>query len=198
MRNNKNRLSARTMVSVAMMAAVSFVLMLFNFSVPFMPAFIKLDIAELPALVTSYALGPLAGVAVCFIKNCLHLFNTSTGGVGELSNFILGASFVFTAGMFYKRKKNRTSALVGAVIGALCMAAISVFSNYYIVYPVYTAFMPLEGIIAAYQAIIPSVDNLWEALVIFNMPFTFFKGMLVTAISFLIYKKIAPILKGNK
>ena len=78
------------------------------------------------------------------------------------------------------------------------MAVISVFSNYYIVYPVYTAFMPMEGIIAAYNAIYSGINNLWQALIIFNMPFTFVKGMAVTAVSFLIYKKIAPILKGTK
>ena len=72
------------------------------------------------------------------------------------------------------------------------------FTNYYIVYPVYTAFMPMEGIIAAYQAIVPGVKDLWQALLLFNMPFTFVKGMLCTAVSFLIYKRIAPILKGTK
>lgn len=193
----KSKLSVRTMVSVAMLSAVAYVLMLFDFSVPFMPAFIKLDFSELPALVGAFALGPVAGVLVCLFKNLLHLFVTSTGGVGELSNFILGAVFVFAAGFIYKKHKSRKTALWGAVFGAAAMAVISVFSNYYIVYPVYTAFMPMEGIIAAYNAILPGTDSLWKALIVFNMPFTFFKGMCVTAISFLIYKKISPILKGK-
>lgn len=186
------------MASVAMLAAVSFVLMLFDFSVPFMPGFIKMDFSELPALIGSFALGPVAGVMVCFVKNLLHLFVTSTGGVGELSNFVLGAVFVSVAGVIYKKNKTRKGAFIGALAGALSMAVISVFSNYYIVYPVYTAFMPMEGIIAAYNAIYSGINNLWQALIIFNMPFTFVKGMAVTAVSFLIYKKIAPILKGTK
>ena len=196
--NKSSKLSVRTMASVAMLAAVSFVLMLFDFSVPFMPGFIKMDFSELPALIGSFALGPVAGVMVCFVKNLLHLFVTSTGGVGELSNFVLGAVFVSVAGVIYKKNKTRKGAFVGALAGALSMAVISVFSNYYIVYPVYTAFMPMEGIIAAYNAIYSGINNLWQALIIFNMPFTFVKGMAVTAVSFLIYKKIAPILKGTK
>lgn len=192
-----SNLSARTMASVAMLSAVSFVLMLLDFSVPFMPGFIKLDVSELPALIGAYALGPVAGVLVCLVKNLLHLFVTSTGGVGEVSNFLLGAVFVSIAGVLYKRSKNRRGAFLGAVAGAVSMAVVSVFTNYYVVYPVYTAFMPMEGIIAAYNAIYSGIDNLWQALLIFNMPFTFVKGMLCTAITFIVYKKISPILKGK-
>lgn len=193
----KNKLTARSMAVIAMLAAVSFVLMLIDFSVPFMPSFIKMDLSELPALVGAFALGPVSGVAVCLVKNLLHLFVTSTGGVGELSNFMLGAVFTGVAGWMYQRSKTRRGAFIGALAGAVCMAVVSVFSNYYIVYPVYTAFMPMEGIIAAYQAIYSGIDNLWKALILFNMPFTFVKGMLVTAVTFLIYKKIAPILRGR-
>ena len=193
----KNKLTARSMAVIAMLAAVSFVLMLFDFSVPFMPSFIKMDLSELPALVGAFALGPVSGVAVCLVKNLLHLFVTSTGGVGELSNFMLGAVFTGVAGWMYQRSKTRRGAFVGALAGAVCMAVVSVFSNYYIVYPVYTAFMPMEGIIAAYQASYSGIDNLWKALILFNMPFPFVKGMLVTAVTFLIYKKIAPILRGR-
>ena len=193
----KNKLTARSMAVIAMLAAVSFVLMLFDFSVPFMPSFIKMDLSELPALVGAFALGPVSGVAVCLVKNLLHLFITSTGGVGELSNFMLGAVFTGVSGWLYQRNKTRKGAFIGALAGAVCMAVVSVFSNYYIVYPVYTAFMPMEGIIAAYQAIYSGIDNLWKALILFNMPFTFVKGMLVTAVTFLIYKKIAPVLRGK-
>lgn len=193
----KNKLTARSMAVIAMLAAVSFVLMLFDFSVPLMPSFIKMDLSELPALVGAFALGPVSGVAVCLVKNLLHLFVTSTGGVGELSNFMLGAVFTGVAGWLYQRNKTRKGAFIGALAGAVCMAVVSVFSNYYIVYPVYTAFMPMEGIIAAYQAIYSGIDNLWKALILFNMPFTFVKGMLVTAVTFLIYKKIAPVLRGK-
>ena len=114
-----------------------------------------------------------------------------------MSNFILGASFVFTAGMIYKFKKNKKGAIIGALVGAVVMAVVSLFSNYYLVYPVYTKFMPLEAIIAAYQEINPGVDGLWSCLIMFNMPFTFVKGMFSVIITLLVYKRLSPIIKGT-
>ena len=77
------------------------------------------------------------------------------------------------------------------------MAVCSVFSNYYVVYPIYTAFMSMEAILGMYRAINPHVENLWQALLWFNMPFTFLKGMCSVAITFAIYKKISPLIKGE-
>lgn len=188
----------RKICVTGMLSAIAFVLMFLDFSVPFMPSFIKLDISELPALIGSFSLGPVYGVLICLVKNLINLLRTSTGGVGELSNFLLGATFTFCAGIVYQKKKTRTGAIIGSILGAAVMAGISVLSNYYLVYPIYTAFMPMEAIIAAYQAINPKVTNLWEALIWFNMPFTFFKGILDVLITFLIYKRISPILKGNE
>ena len=162
-----------------------------------MPSFIQMDLSELPALIGSFAMGPMCGVLICLIKNLLHLTITSTGGVGELSNFILGAAFVLPAGLLYRRKKSKKSAIIGAFIGAILMAAISLPSNYFIVYPIYEAFMPRETIIAAYQTILPAADELWKCLLIFNVPFTFVKGLFSVVITLFVYKKLSPILKGH-
>ena len=189
--------TVRKLAVTAMLGAVATVLMFISFNVPLMPSFIKLDLSELPALIASFALGPLWGVCVCLIKNLINVFFSTTGGVGELSNFILGASFVFIAGMLYKHMGGRKGALIGSLCGAAAMAVISVFSNYYVVYPVYTAFMPMDVILSMYQAINPNVKTLWDALLWFNMPFTFIKGMLSVVITFLIYKKLSPLLKGR-
>lgn len=197
-RGAKAGVNVRTMTMTAMLSAIAFLLMFFDFSVPFMPGFIKMDLSELPALIGSFSLGPVSGVMICLIKNLLHLMKTSTGGVGELSNFILGASFVFTAGMIYKHKKNKKSAIIGSLIGAVVMAVISLFSNYYLVYPVYTKFMPIDAIIAAYQAINPNVNGLWSCLIVFNMPFTFIKGLFSVIITLLVYKRLSPIIKGTQ
>ena len=187
----------RKICGVAMLSAVAYVLMFLEFPIPFLiPSFIKMDFSELPALVAAFAYGPVAGVAVCLVKNVIHLLNTQTGGVGELSNFILGAVFVFTAGSIYKKMHSKKGAIIGATLGALIMAVISIVTNYYIVYPIYTAFMPMEAIIEAYRLILPSVSNLWQCLFVFNLPFTFIKGICSVIITFLIYKPISPILKG--
>lgn len=193
----KTRVNVRYMTVTAMLSAVAFILMFLDFSVPIMPSFIKMDLSELPALIGAFAMGPGCGVIVCLIKNLLHLTITSTGGVGELSNFILGAAFVLPAGIMYKMKKGKKNAIIGAFIGAVLMALISLPSNYFVVYPIYEVFMPRETIIAAYQVILPAADELWKCLLIFNVPFTFVKGMFSVIITLLVYKKLSPILKGH-
>ena len=180
-----------------MLSAVAFVLMFFEFSVPVMPPFIKMDLSELPALLGAFAMGPVSGVMICLIKNLLHLLMSTTGGVGELSNFLLGACFVFPAGMIYQKWKGKKSAILGALAGALLMAGVSIISNYYIVYPFYYNFMTKEAILQAYQAIVPGVKGILECLVIFNTPFTLVKGLLSVAITILIYKPLSPFLKGT-
>ena len=187
----------RRMTMTAMLSAISFILMFLEFGVPFMPSFIKLDFSELPVLVGSFALGPVSGVMIALIKNLLHLLVTQSGGVGELSNFILSCAFVLPAGLVYKYKKNRVTALIGSVLGAVLSALVSIPSNYFIVYPVYEAFMPLETILEMYKAIRPSTDSLLEALIVFNAPFTFLKDMVSVIFTFIIYKHISPLLKGN-
>jgi riboflavin transporter FmnP len=194
----KQNIRALTISSI--MSAAGFILMLFDFSIPIMPSFIKLDFSDLPALITSFCFGPLWGVLVCFIKNLLHfLLDSSTMGIGEISNFLLGAFFVAVAGTVYRKKKTRAGALIGSTLGAFSMAAAGVVTNYFIVYPLYVTVlnMPEKVILSMYQAILPSVDSLIEALCIFNFPFTFVKGMIVTLITFFIYKKLSPILKGK-
>lgn len=191
-------MKARKITVTALLAATATLLMFLNFSVPFMPGFIKLDFSDLPALLASFALGPLSGVAVCFIKNLVNVMFTTTGGIGELSNFLLGVLFVVPAGLIYRRKKNRIGALIGSFLGAFSMAFVSIFTNYYIVYPVYTAFMPMETIIKLYHAINPYVTDLWTALIYMNFPFTLAKGILNVALAFLVYKRLSPILHGTK
>ncbi len=196
--NTHKRVNVRYLTVTAMLTAIAYILMFFDFSVPFiMPEFIKMDLSELPALIGSFAMGPLCGVLICLLKNVLHLAITTTGGVGELSNFLLGAAFVVPAGLIYKHKKSRKSALVGSLLGDLFMGVFSIVSNYFLVYPFYYNFMPKETILNAYQAILPQMKTILQCLICFNLPFTMVKGLLSVVITFLIYKHISPILKGR-
>lgn len=198
------RVNVRYMTMTAMLSAVAFVLMMVDIPLPIMPWFIQLDFSELPALIGAYAMGPLSGVVICLIKNLLHfIFMSGTGGVGELSNFILGATFVIPAGLLYKKKKSKKNALIGAVIGAVCMALVSILSNNFLVYPIYYNFMPMETIIEAYKTAgkVMHLDITWNTmlpyLLAFNVPFTFVKGMLDVFFTFLIYKPISTFIKGT-
>lgn len=196
--NARRRTRIRTMVMTALLGALSTVLMFLSFSVPLVPSFIKLDLSELPALIAAFSMGPLSGVAVCLIKNLVNVLFTYSMGVGELCNFLLGVFFVLPAGLIYKKWNNRKGALIGALAGALAMGFFSVFINYYLVYPVYAnLLMPMDVILGMYQAINPKIETLWQALWIFNAPFTFVKGLISVAITFLIYKRISPVIKGK-
>ncbi len=178
----------------ALLSAIAFILQYIELPVFFMPGFIKFDFSDLPALLAAFSLGPVYGVVTELIKNLIHLPVSNSAMIGELSNFILGAAFVFTAGLIYKKDRTRKGALLGSIIGAAVMAVVSLPINYYIVYPIYENFMPLENIIGAYQAILPRVKTLWQCLLVFNVPFTLLKGLVDVLITFLIYKKLSPIL----
>lgn len=193
----RKRIPLRYITATAVLSALSTALMMLSFSVPFMPSFLKLDFSELPALIASFSMGPVSGVLVCLIKNLLNLPFSTTGGVGELCNFLLGTCFVLPAGLIYRFRKNRRTALLAALLGALAMAFASLPLNYFISYPMYMKFLPLEQIIGMYQAIFPGVNGLFQCLLIFNVPFTFLKGLLDTILTFLVYKRISPLIHGR-
>lgn len=195
------RQAARThrLAVAGMLSAVAFILMYVEFPIPaLIPSFIKLDVSDLPELLAAFALGPIWGVVVTLAKNLLFsiLHGTSSNYVGELCNFLLGSVFSFTAGLIYHHGKTRKSALLGAVAGAALMAVVSIPVNYFVVYPAYVVVygMPMEAIVGMYQAIRPNADSLMKCLVMFNLPFTFCKGLLDVALCFLIYKPLSPIL----
>lgn len=193
-----NIISIRALTVTAIMSALSFALMMIEFSVPFMPPFIKFDVSELPALITAFAFGPQYGVLVCLLKNVLHMPLSQTQYVGELSNFLMGAVFVFVAGAFYKKKKTRNVAFLGAVAGNFAMAVACFLVNFFITYPIYMKILiPKEAILGMYQAILPAMDSIWKSILVFNVPFTFAKGLVSVIITFLIYRKLSPILKGK-
>ena len=196
----------------AMLSAAATVLMFLEFPIPFLiPSFVELDFSELPALLAAFSLGPVSGVVVCLVKNVIKgLLVSGTGGVGEMCNFLLGICFVIPAGLIYRYKRTRSGALAGALVGALIMALCSIPVNYFISYPVYTKFLPIDVIISMYQEIVqsfngllsragapfalPAVDGLLGCLIAFNAPFTLLKGLLDMGLCFLVYKPLSPLL----
>jgi len=178
-----------------MLAAVSFVLMLLSFPLAaFFPPFLKLDLSDLPAVLGGFALGPIAGIFIEMIKNILNILikGTDTGGVGELSNFIVGCCFVVPASLIYMRRKTRKNAVLGLLAGTVAMTIGACFSNYYIILPLYQQFMPLEQIVASSP--FAAVKDIKTFILFAIVPFNLFKSMVISLAALLIYKKLSPIL----
>ncbi len=180
-----------------MLTALAIVLQYIEFPVPMLvPPFLKMDFSDLPELIAAFVIGPVWGVAVCFLKNLIHIPFGSTGGVGELSNFLLGAVFALTAGLIYQRNKTKKTALLACGLGSLAMAVFSFPINYFIVYPVYSNLWfggNMGLIVDMYKLILPFSDSLEKCLVIFNVPFTLVKAIIVSIIAMLIYKPLSRL-----
>jgi riboflavin transporter FmnP len=138
---------------------------------------------------------------VCLVKNLLNfILASSTGGAGELSNFILGCAYVIPAGLIYKKNRTLKGAIIGAIVGSVTSGCVSFFSNYFLIYPLFTLVLKcsMEAIVGMYTLILPNITKLWQALLYFNVPFTFIKCMLTSVITFLVYKRISPLLRGKQ
>lgn len=177
MRNTKLQL----MVKIGVLAALSYIIMFLEFPLPFFPPYLKIDLGDIPAIIGAFAFGPLAGVIVEFIKNLLHLITkTETGGIGELANFLSGASFVIAAALIYFKNKNKKTAIIGLGVGTVVMTIVMCLANYYILLPFYLGSAP-------------SPDNI-NLILTTTLPFNLVKGIIVSIITALIYKSLSPIL----
>lgn len=188
----------RSMAQVGMLAAVATVLMLFEFPLPFVPSFYKLDISEIPVLLGTFAMGPVAGVMTECIKIFLNFVinGTETGGVGEIANFLIGCSLCVPAGLIYQKMHTKKGAMIGLAAGTVFMALIGCVLNAYILLPTYAAAfgMPLDTIVQMGHALNPAIDGVATFVILAVAPFNLIKGILVSAILLLIYKKVSPVL----
>lgn len=196
MKQSSKTLTRKIAIS-AMLAAIGVILQMLEIPLPFIPSFIKLDFSDLPGFIGAFVCGPLAGVLITLIRNVIHILMGSSAGIGELSNFILSASFVLTAGLIYKKMPNIKGVLIGGVAGAVIMGIVSFPVNNFIIYPLYYSVMgfPQEAILQMYQAIRPSTKSIAEALIVFNVPFTIAKGLISVIITSIIYKPLEKLIK---
>lgn len=196
MKQSSKTLTRKIAIS-AMLAAIGVILQMMEIPLPFIPSFIKLDFSDLPGFIGAFVCGPLAGVLITLIRNVIHIFMGSSAGIGELSNFILSASFVLTAGLIYKKMPNIKGVIIGGVAGAVIMGVVSFPVNNFIIYPLYYSVMgfPEEAILQMYQAIRPSTKSIAEALIVFNVPFTIAKGLISLIITAAIYKPLEKLIK---
>ncbi len=199
-REKKKRFfTTRNIVSCAMLSACAVILMQLEFSVPFIaPPFYKFDLSELPALIGAFTMGPVAGVVIELIKVLVKLITTSSMGVGELSNFVLGCIFVVPASLIYRKKKTKARALVSLIIGGLLMSILATFINAFVMIPLYASLfdMPVDNIVAMGTAIFPFVDSMLDFCLVCVLPFNLIKAFVVSVITIFIYKPLSVLIKG--
>ena len=202
--NVMERSRTRTLTQIAMLGAVAGVLMNFEFPIPFLaPSFYQLDFSEIPVLIGSFAMGPLAGVVIELVKILVHLVTkgTMTAGVGDVANFIFGCAFVIPAGLIYRfhHIKSRKHAVEGMAVGTVLTTAAACLMNAFVLLPAYgKAFgMPVETFIEMGTAINGAIDSLFTFALLAVGPFNLLKGLLVSGIVLLLYKRIRVILRGD-
>ena len=184
---------------VAILSAIAFIIMLFEMPLAFIaPTFYEMDFSDVIALVGSFALGPVAGVLIELLKNLLNILFTgsSTAYVGEFANFVTGCAFILPAALVYKFRKTRKHAVIGLILSTLSLAIVGGLINYFVMVPMYAElYIPMETIIGMASAIIPAVDSLWKMILLCVVPFNLIKGVLCGLITFVLYKRLAVLLK---
>lgn len=177
--NNKK---VNTMVKIGVLSAIAFLLQFIGSAVGLnIGGFLTIEFSDLPALIGAFALGPLAGILIELIKNLLHCSITSTGFVGELANLVTNGIFVLTAGLIYKKNRTFKGAVIGTVVAIFVMTAAAMLTNLFIMLPMY----------------MPKADFSTKMNLVFYTitPFNFCRGLVLSILTFLLYKRLTPILK---
>jgi len=201
LQKGKGNLSVRSMCIIGMLSALAAVTMMFKIPVWFAPGFYKIDLSEVIVLIGAFSLGPVAGIIIEALKIIINtLFDgTTTGYIGEFSNFIMGCTFILPASLIYHSKKTRKSALIGLITGTIVLTIVASFMNYYVLLPAYSKFYGAPVIAFIKQGAEKNhlIKDLRGLVLFATAPFNFVKGALSSAVTFLVYKKISTILHKN-
>ena len=197
----KNKLTTRMITQIGMLGAIATVLMLFEIPLPFAPSFYEIDFSEVPVLIGCFSMGPMAGALIELVKIILNFVinGTTTAGVGEVANYVIGISFCLPAAILYKKMKTKRGAVVGLAIGTIFMTVLGCFVNAYILLPTYAAAfkMPIDALVGMGTAVNANITSLFTFVMFAVAPFNLLKGVMDSIIVLAIYKKISPILKSH-
>lgn len=195
-KRTRQSLSTRDVATIAVLAAISAVLFMVEIPVVL---FYKLDLSNLPVLLGAFAMGPVQGALILLVKSLLGLLHSSSQGVGELADLLMGLAMLLPAGLIYQRHKDRKGAIVGMAVGTVVATLAGVLTNLYLMIPFYGAAfgMPVAKIIAMGQSLIPAVDSELKFVLLITAPFNLLKWIIISVVTALIYKPLSPILHGR-
>ena len=193
--SKKHLFSTANLARMAILAAVASILFLIE--IPIGMPFYKLDLSNIPVLIGAFSMGPAAGVIILGVKSLIGLTHSSSAGVGELADFIMGLAMILPASLMYQRNKTRKTALTGMLTGMICAVVISVFVNRWVMLPFYMgAFhMTMDELVQA--AHWGGVDSEWKLLLLITAPFNLIKGLVISILTAVLYKRVSPILHGK-
>ncbi|MDO4619062.1 MAG: ECF transporter S component [Lachnospiraceae bacterium] len=191
----KSFLNTKEIAFIGIFGALASVLMLIEFPLFFAPSFYELDFSEVPVLIAAFALGPVQGFLTEVVKLFLHFVmkGTHTAGVGELGNLLVGCALVIPASVIYKLHKTRKSAVIGMIAGTVCLIVTGCVVNAFILLPFYAKAygMPMDALIAMGTAVNSSINSVFTFVILAVAPFNLVKGVLVSILTFLLYKHVS-------
>ena len=191
-------LTPSTLVKISILSAIGYILMFIAVPLPMLfPEFLKIDISDLTALLGGIALGPMAGVTISFFKNLLQFITgmSSTGGVGEFANFLIGGSFVFTVSYIYSKKRDVLGVIIGLIIGMIIMTIVGCIANYFIILPFYSTIgFSIDAVVAMGSAINPAIHDKLTFIIWVIAPFNILKSGIMSLLTLPMYKRTEKIL----
>ena len=154
----------------AVFAAIATVLMYFEFPIPFMPPFLKVDLSGAVVLIGAFIFGIGPAITMIGIKDLIHLTQSQTAGSGELADFLMLSTLVVIAVLIYRAHKSRKMAAVGCLCGAVAMAGMGMLTNYCLIIPFYVNGMGwnLDAIFDMCLAVNPAINGIGAYLFVGN------------------------------
>lgn len=176
---NKN---TSKMIKISLLSALALILMYLDF--PVIPIFpwLKIDLSDVPALLGAFGFGPSAGILIELIKNILVILikGSSTGLVGEVANFLVGVALILPASLMYNRNKNKKSAILGMILGLVCIEVVGIVANVYFLLPAYGMKM--------------SSAEIMKYVTVGLIPFNGIKAIIVSVLTYVLYKKVSVLI----
>lgn len=193
-------LTTRKIAVIGVFSAIATIFHIFDFPLPFLPSFYRLDFSEIPALIGAFAFGPVAGVMIEFCKIILKLLTkgTSTAFVGDLANFTIGCSYLLPASIIYSVRKNKKAAVIGCVVGTVAITAFGTLLNAFYLIPMFEVLFfggDSAGLMAMSRAANPLITDTVTLALLAAGPINLIKGISASAVTLLIYKKLSPLMK---
>ena len=192
------RMALKTITKIAVLSAVSVIIMLLEIPLPFAPSFYKLDLSEIVVMIGAFAMGVVPGIFIELIKVLLNLLinGTITAGIGELANFVIGCSYIVPAALIYRHRKTLKTAILGMSVGTVSITIVGSLMNLFVLLPAYAALanIPFDTLVGMGTAVNPAITDVTTLVLFATAPFNLLKGVVCSVIVLLLYKRISPIL----